>query len=227
MLPFCRHFRLRRFASGAVILALTCQLSALASAQTEAKETTNSPSSTELLRPQEFDATVQDQQSTASESVRCILMSANQRHMRFVLPEEFRADLRNPEKITLANESFTALLSVRVLAATEDSPAPGSAAAYRTWISSRWADPVILNEHTFSAAKNSGPAFDLLCKVDRVVRKVQIGFVPTPAGILEFSAVCSPEQFESAKSALYVLMRGFQMSGLDGKLPLVVYHSES
>ncbi len=147
--------------------------------------------------------------------------------MRFVLPEGFRADLSNPEKITLSNEDFTALLSVRVLAAPADGPAPGSTAAYRTWISSRWANPIILNEHTFSAAKNAGPAFDLLCKVDRVTRKVQIGFVPTPAGILEFSTVCSPEQFESARNALYVLMRGFQVSDLDGKLPPVVYHSES
>ncbi|HNQ71980.1 MAG TPA: hypothetical protein PKN95_00050 [Verrucomicrobiota bacterium] len=219
--------RIRRWMAWAGILVLTGSLGTPALAQSDPPAAADHLSAGEILRPLALHATVQDGEIVGFEQIHRIFMSVNQRRLMFMLPQQYRVELKHPEKITLANADFTALLAVRVLTAAEGASAPGSSAGYRAWITSRWPDLILLNEGTFSAAKSSGPAFEFSCKVDDVARKVQIGFVPTPVGILEFSAVCSPETFASAKSTLYVLMRSFQISDPDGKLNIVAVRGDN
>lgn len=188
--------------------------------------------STNLLPfvPTSLQATVQNGETVGFEQMRRVFLTVQQRRLVFMLPQDYRADFSNPEKIVLCNADFTSLLTIRILTPSEADVALVTAVTAdtcRSWLQAQWPDPVILQEHSFSAAGQSGPAFDFVGKVDRVPRHAQIGFVPSPVGLLEFSAVCSPEQFEAAKSTLYILMRGFQISGPDGQLTITAYRGEN
>ena len=165
-----------------------------------------------------LNATVRDGPTTGWEQLRCVDMKVGDRRLMLAVPPGFRAQIPSADKVVLVNDDYSCVLSFRIAA-------PGSAAGSslnadlcRAWLEERLQDLSIQEEFSLNAANASGPAFDLQCKMDGVVRTARVAFIASPFGVLEFNAMSSPAQFETAKATLRSLMRGFQISAPNGKL---------
>lgn len=97
----------------------------------------------------------------------------------------------------------------------------------RAWLSVRLSDLIIQEEFSLTAARGSGPAFDLICKVDGVVRASRVAFIASPIGVLEFNGLTSPERFEEAKAQFRSWLRGFRISDATGQLETLSARGET
>lgn len=85
----------------------------------------------------------------------------------------------------------------------------------------------IVEEFQGSAAGGQGPGFDLQWKVsDKVTECRRVVFIFTKAGILEFTATASSDNFEKAKSVLKGTFMSFRLS-TDGVLKVPPLPTES
>jgi hypothetical protein len=174
-----------------------------------------------------LNATVQDGEKVGSVATQHVVMSMGGRRLMLTAPLGFRANTTNPDKITFANQDFSCVLSFRVVS-------PGSAAASalntdlcRGWLASRLVDLSIQEEFSLTVPSGSGPAFDLKCKVDGVVRISRVAFIASPVGVLEFNSLSSPEEAEAAKLNLRFLSRGFRIGDANGQFEILPSQSES
>ena len=85
----------------------------------------------------------------------------------------------------------------------------------------------IQEEFSLTVPSGSGPAFDLKCKVDGVVRSPRMAFIASSVGVLEFNSLSSPEEAEAAKLNFRVLSRGFRISDTNGQFEILPSQSES
>ena len=82
-------------------------------------------------------------------------------------------------------------------------------------------------EFSVVAMGQGGPAFDLQCsEKGGVTRRTQIAFVPSNAGVLEFTLACNPEALESARQALNVVLSTLRQSDAAGKLHMPEIRSD-
>lgn len=213
----CRTLRvcIGLIASGAV------WTQAIYSASTDGQAEVSRPAPTAL------NAKVQDGEMIGHEQYGRVYMNAGGRRLMLLVPQGFGADITSPEKVVLANRDYSCVLSFRIAAPGSIAVASLNADLCRAWLTTRLGDLKILEEFSLTAANGSGPAFDLKCKVDGVVRASRVTFIASPAGVLEFNSLSAPETFEKAKAKLWFLLRGFQISDANGKLEIVPAQSQS
>jgi hypothetical protein len=137
----------------------------------------------------------------------------------FVMPAGFRLETQDAQKVTLVSADFSCLLSFRVL----DSAPPGAAeldpAPYRDLLLRRHPRGKILEEFSLAAAGRRGPAFDLRWNATGMVpRRERVLFIPSNAGVLEFSLVSSLDRFEAGREGFRALLGFFRTAGADGRL---------
>ena len=141
----------------------------------------------------------------------------------FVMPAGFRLETEDAQKVTLVSADFSCLLTFRVLdpalpGATELDPAP-----YRDLLLSRRRGGEILEEFSQVAASRRGPAFDLRWNATgSVPRRERVLFIPSDAGVLEFSLDSSLEKFEAGRQAFSSLLITFRTPEADGRLRMPV-----
>jgi hypothetical protein len=141
----------------------------------------------------------------------------------FVLPAGFRLETGDAQKVTLVSADFSCLLTFRVLepippGITELDPAP-----YRDLLLSRHPGGKILEEFSLTAASRRGPAFDLRWNATGAVpRRERVLFIPSDAGVLEFSFVSSLEKFEAGQREFGSWLLSFRAAGADGRLIMPV-----
>ena len=162
-----------------------------------------------------------------NEQRRRVVVTAGGRRLRLAVPQGFRVDITSPEKVVLVNRDYSCVLSFRLAAPGGDAGASLNPALGRAWLSARLSDLKINEEFSLTAGHGSGPAFDLVCNVDGVVRASRVAFIASPVGVLEFTSLSSPKQFEEAKTKLRFLLRGFQISDPNGKLEIIPAQSGS
>jgi hypothetical protein len=141
----------------------------------------------------------------------------------FVLPSGFRVETEGAQKVTLVSEDVSCLLTFRVL----DSLPPGTTeldpALYRDLLLSRHPGCKILEEFSQAAVSRRGPAFDLRWNATGAVqRRERVLFIPSDAGVLEFSLVSSLENFEAGRQGFNALLITFRAAGANGRLNMPV-----
>ncbi len=166
-------------------------------------------------------------ETTGWEQHRQVTMKVGDRRLMLVVPQGFRANTTDPEKVILFTPDYGCVLSFRIAALSVMPGAVINAGVCRAWLSARLKDMSIQEEFPLTAAIGSGIAFDLRCKVDGLTRSSRVAFILSPSGVLEFSALCSPERFEATKTTLRLLIRGFQISDASGKLESFPTQSDS
>ena len=141
----------------------------------------------------------------------------------FVMPAGLRLEVEDAQKVTLVSADLSCLLTFRVLESiapdtTELDPAP-----YRDLLLSRHPDVKILEEFSQAAVNRRGPVFDLRWNAaDAVQRRERVLFIPSAAGVLEFSLVSSLENFEAGRQGFNALLLTFRVADADGQLNMPV-----
>ncbi len=196
-------------------------------ARAEPEDDNPSPQ-TEQPSPILLHATVQNGEIVGFEQMRRVFITVGSRRLVFLVPLEYHANVSDPKRIVLFKSDLTCRFTLRILEAAETSGTTlVSAERCRAWATNRFDEASITEELTLSASGGTGPAFDLICKQDRVTRNVRLGFVATSVGVLECELSTSPEQFAAAKTMMRILLRSLQISDANGLLTIQVYRGEN
>ncbi len=139
----------------------------------------------------------------------------------FILPRTYRTDSLTSADMQLVNENYNRFLSFRILGPLSADAKKLDATDFRELLLDRHPGAKILEEFSLHAASHTGPAFDLeWAEANGVVRRSRVAFIPSAAGVLEFSLVCGVEQFSQAKNDLNSMMLTFRTGDSNGHLEI-------
>lgn len=183
--------------------------------------TTNRPSPTTLS------AALRSEEIIGSEAVKRAYVHSGTNEFAFVVPPGFRFDGSNPEKLVLVKNDYTCFINFRVV-----KPGPSEAGelkveGLRQTLLSRYPGARVLEEFTQSAANQSGPAFDLQFRsAADVLQSARVVFIPSAAGVLEFTLVANADQFTDGREAFNTLLLTF-CTNQGGKLEITPFSDKS
>jgi hypothetical protein len=141
----------------------------------------------------------------------------------FVLPAGFRLETEDAQKVTLVSADFSCVLAFRVLDPASSGTTELDPASYRELLLSRHPGGKILEEFSLAAASRRGPAFDLRWNATGAVpRRERVLFIPSAAGVLEFSLVASLDKFEAGRQGFDALLVSFRAADANGRLIMPV-----
>jgi hypothetical protein len=141
----------------------------------------------------------------------------------FVMPPGFRPETEDAQKVTLVSADFSCLITFRVLDAVPRGASELDPAFYREVALSRHPGGKIIEEFSLAAASRRGPAFDLRWNATGgVPRHERVLFIPSDAGVLEFSFVSSLEKFEASRPGFGAMLLSFRAADADGRLNMPV-----
>jgi len=139
----------------------------------------------------------------------------------FVVPEGFRVDASNPETILLTQNDYSCFLTLRIASPAPADPSDVKPDFCRALLSSRFPGAKISEAFSLAAANHSGPAFNLQWTTSGgVAQSARVAFIPSAAGLLEFSLVASPGKFSGGQPPFNSLLLTFRTNE-GGKLEIL------
>jgi hypothetical protein len=149
-----------------------------------------------------------------------IYVTAETGKFTFVLPAGYR--LRGDPvqgKLKVGNLEGNCQISFSILNSTPCEGQDLSVESYRRLLQARHPSGRILSEFTRQAEKGSGPGFDIQWETtNKFPQRTYIVFLPSTAGVLEFSATSSPKDITNLQYLLVQVMASFQGTTPGGKL---------
>lgn len=142
-----------------------------------------------------------------------------------VVPGGARASLAKPDQLTIVPTDYGYYLSFRIIAfaSTEAS----SSNYYRDLILTRYPGAKIIETSSEGAGGHAGPAFDLQWTttggVDQLVR---VAFIPSAAGVLEFTLIVDEKKSAEGQSNFRDLLMNFR-SNESGRLQVAFFPVDS
>ena len=190
-----------------------------------ADESIEVPAKPEPVLMPSFTATLKNGETIGIEQIRRAHLSSGTNQFAFVVPEGFRMDASNPERVVLADSNYNFFLSVRIVVPGRFRDAQTDLC--RDLLLKQHPGARISDEFSQSAANRSGPAFDAQWDaVGGTVQSARVAFIPTSIGILEFSLLSRPDKFAQGKYYLNFLLLTFR-SNEGGTLELPVFSDKS
>jgi hypothetical protein len=145
----------------------------------------------------------------------------------FLLPEGYRLETADPQKITLASADLKCLITWRLLNPMPSESTELDPAHYRELLLSRHPGGKILETFSLSAVGRHGPAFDLRWSgAGGLARRERTLFVLSTAGVLEFSLVTSLDRFDAGRQDFDAVLVSFRASDGNGKLVVPVISNQ-
>lgn len=141
----------------------------------------------------------------------------------FVMPDGFRLQSEDRQKVTLVSADLNCLLTFRLLESVSAGDTDLDPAHYRQLLLDGHPGGKIIDEFSLAAVSRRGPAFDLHWNAAGTVRRRErVLFIPSATGVLEFSLVSSLEKFEAGRQAFSAFLLTFRTAEADGHLSLPV-----
>jgi len=141
----------------------------------------------------------------------------------FVMPDGFRLETEERQKVTLVSADFNCLLTFRVLETEPTGDTELDVTHHRQLLLSRHPGGKIMDEFSLTAVNRRGPAFDLRwCAAGAVPRRELVLFIASDLGVLEFSLVSSFEKFDAGRAAFSSFLLTFRVPQQDGRLIMPV-----
>ena len=136
----------------------------------------------------------------------------------FVTPDGFQVrDDPAQQRVIMVNADQTCTITFRINGAMPEGKSELDAKTCRDWVSNQHPDAQVLDEFSGNAGGRSGPGFNLQWNGSgRTARSAKVAFIPSAAGILEFSAVGS----SAVQNGFNTVILTFQASDADGKLDI-------
>jgi hypothetical protein len=197
----------RIFAAGALAAVL---LTLRASAQEPSIE-----SSTTVTNRPGFKAALHGGETIGSHQVQRAFLDIGTNKIVFMVPGDFWMDGSNPQKIVLTSADKSCFITVRVIAGA------GADTSFKEEALSRYPGAKITQESFELVANHSGPSFNLeWMNPGGVAQSARISFIPTAAGILEFSVLARSSDFKDAWNNFESLLTSVQTNE-SGKIVIV------
>jgi len=137
------------------------------------------------------------------------------------LPGGYRVDNLAADQLTMVSKDLSSALGFRVAGKVSDEAKALKPEFYRDLVLEQYPGAKITEEFMMPAACAIGPAFDLqLPGMKGVARSARVTFVPTEAGILQFSITGSAEKVKVSLADFHTLVLTFRASDRNGKLEM-------
>ena len=139
----------------------------------------------------------------------------------FLVPEGFRVDASNPETILLIKTDYSCFLTFRIVGPATAGTTDLKPDSCRELLSNRFPGAKIADVFSLAAANHGGPAFNLQwTNASGVAQSARVAFIPSAAGLLEFSLVASPGRFPAGQPPFNSLLLTFRTNE-GGKLEII------
>ena len=182
----------------------------------------NSTDSSRLLS-----ATLKNGELIGTEPVRRVFVKAGTNEFAFILAPGFRMDASNPEQIVFISTDYACYLTFRIVGPVPPDARELDRDTYRELLLSRHPGVKIVNEFSRTVANHSGPAFELQWKNSSgQFQSERTVFVPSAAGVLEFSLVARPDKSGDGQYVLNSFLQSFR-SNEGGKLEIIPIPGQS
>ena len=175
------------------------------------------------FQPRAFEAAVYNVETTGWQQMQRVAVAAGTNKFDFVAPYGLRLSA-NADLLTLASTNATYFLAFRILDTIGAEPNLGNRGntdSQREYLLAQFPGANVIEEFSKTAASQTGPAYELRVKsAGDAERAVCVVFIPSAAGVLEFSCNAQPSKASEAKVAFNSLLRTFR-SNQFGKLEIL------
>ncbi len=179
---------------------------------------------------QTFRAAVRNEEfigNTNERQVQRVYVYYGTNQFAFTVPEGFRADASNPQKIVLSDINYTFFLTIRFNDRSSGQANSVQVATCRSLALNRFPGATIVKETSEYANSRSGPGFDLQWKNSAgTEQSARIAFVPSAVGVIEFNLLTRSNKFTDGRSYFAVLLASFR-SNEGGKLRITPVSDKS
>ena len=177
--------------------------------------------------PQTITAASRSEEVIGNETVRRAYVEHGTNRFAFVVPQGFRIDNGNPEKVVLTKSDYSCYFTFRLIGPSPALVRELKPEAYRKLALDQHAGAAVVDESAATAAGHSGPAFDLQWKPPGAcAQSARLAFIPSPAGVLEFSVVAGTDKFQDARQSFNLVLLNFR-SNEGGKLEIPRHTDQS
>ena len=155
-------------------------------------------------------------------------LTAGTNKFGFLVPEGFQTDPNNKalDRISFISSEYNGWLTLHLAEPATSGDNDLDPQFYREQLLSRYPGAKITEEFSLTAAGRSGPAFDLQKMSGGMLQSMRVAFIPSAAGVLEFSLLASPDNFPKFGSSFNLLLLTFRAS-VDGKLEFPPFSDKS
>lgn len=184
---------------------------------TVAARADDSPTNTVASPTPTFRVTVHKGEIVGSEQIQRAMITSGTNEFLLVAPDGLTMDTTRPNKILLYPSDKSFFLTFRMTGTAADDPGSQSC---RKLLEEQYPGAQIVEEFSITAAGRSGPAFDLRWKSGRVSERfVRVAFIPSAAGLLEFSRISDAQNAGEAQRTFNGMIRAFR-SNEKGKIEI-------
>ncbi len=153
--------------------------------------------------------------------VQRVYVTSGTNQFAFTVPDGFRADASNPQKIVLSDVSCTYFIVLRFAGPMTAASDALQIDAYRNLALRQFPGAKISSEFSEFAANHSCPAFDLQwINSGGSEQAARFVYIPTAAGVLEFSLLTSSKNLEGGRNIFKVLLASLRTNE-GGKLTII------
>ena len=145
-------------------------------------------------------------------------LTCGNKRFTFLVPNGYRVDASDPEKVVLTSGDFHSYITLRAANLTCGDKTPQETEC-RAKLLEKYPEAKIMEEFTSAAGSFTGPGFDLRSKSKGgATTAARVAYIPGLSGALEFSLITSPEQFGNSLSQLHSVMLTFRASEVGGQI---------
>ncbi|HWD93597.1 MAG TPA: hypothetical protein VG938_14745 [Verrucomicrobiae bacterium] len=164
-----------------------------------------------------FGASLRGGETVGTHQVQRIFLNVGTNQFAFIVPEGFRMDASDSQKIVLYDEDDACYITVRVSYPSFSDGIP-SEEYFKSAAVARFPGAKIVEQFADAAAGHTGMGFNLRwSNAAGMPQSGRTSFIPCAAGLLEFTAVAPSDHFGDAQSYMTILMTSLR-SNETGKL---------
>jgi len=154
---------------------------------------------------------IKAEEIVGSQPIRRVYINSGTNQFAFAVPPGFQADASNPKRVTVTSEDLSITITFGLADQGDGAQTETSSDACREVLLGRYRGAKILSEFTKRAAGHDGPAFDLTwTNPGGSDESLRVAFVPSRAGVMEFTSKSAPDKFDQNRYALNFIMLSFR-----------------
>jgi hypothetical protein len=137
----------------------------------------------------------------------------------FLVPPNFRMESWNDGRVALVSRDYSCQITFQLAGPLPPERNELDSDYYSGRVLMQYPGAKIISVFSAIADSRRGPAYEIECTgTGGTSRRGQVAFIPSRFAVLEFSLVCSPARFESARRQLNTVMLTFRASDANGEL---------
>jgi hypothetical protein len=165
-----------------------------------------------------FTTRIKAEEVVGSQPIERAYITCGTNQFAFAVPPGYRADASNPKRVTVTSADLSITITFALSEDIGRIQMAESAEACRATLLEQYGGAKIISEFSKRAAGHDGPAFDLnWTNPGKSDESLRVAFIPSCAGLMEFTGKSHPDKFDQARYALNFIMLSFR-SNERGKL---------